>query len=164
MDDQAGSSNPLQSQEDSIRQAIELLFYAYRDFTADPDEILRRSGFGRAHHRCLHFIGRNPGIAVSELLTILKITKQSLSRVLSQLIAEGFVRQEVGARDKRRRLLYLTEKGRDLHRQLIAPQRRRVGRAFREAGPEAVSGYCRVLALLIDERERAQVLVSIAKP
>lgn len=164
MNEPENTSNPLHLREESIQQAIELLFYAYRDFTGDPDEILHRFSFGRAHHRCVHFIARNPGIAVTALLAILKITKQSLSRVLSQLIAQGFVGQEKGQRDKRRRLLYLTDTGRDLHRQLIAPQRKRVGRAFQEAGPDAVAGYRAVLLLLIDEAERPRVLASIEKP
>jgi DNA-binding MarR family transcriptional regulator len=163
MAEPAPIANPLFLRDEELRRGIELLFYAYRDFTSDPDEVLKRYGFGRAHHRVIHFVGRNPGISVTELLAILKITKQSLSRVLSQLVAEGFVRQEKGVRDRRQRLLHLTERAETLEEQLSAPQRARVARAYREAGEAAVAGYWKVLAGLIDENERAQVLASIAR-
>src|SRR3546814_6932564 len=97
---------------------MELLFFAYRDFTGEPDKILVDYGFGRAHHRVIYFVGRNPGITVSELLAILRITKQSLSRVLGQLVREGFITQRPGLRDRRQRLLALTDKGRELENKL----------------------------------------------
>ena len=97
--------------EEQVRQGIELLFFAYRDFTAEPDAILARYGFGRAHHRVVHFVGRHPQLTVSELLGILRITKQSLGRVLGQLVRQGFVTVRSGSRDRRQRLLELTEKG-----------------------------------------------------
>jgi DNA-binding MarR family transcriptional regulator len=87
---------------------IELLFFAYRDFIGDPDDVLAKFGFGRAHHRVLHFVNRNPGMKVAELLDLLKITKQSLGRVLKQLIDQGYVIQKEGANDRRQRLLYVT--------------------------------------------------------
>jgi DNA-binding MarR family transcriptional regulator len=149
--------------DEELMRGIELLFYAYRDFTSDPDEILRKHRFGRAHHRVVHFVGRNPGMSVADLLAILKITKQSLSRVLSQLVEEGFVRQETGTRDRRQRLLYLTEAGETLFRELSAPQRARVARAFREAGAEAVAGYRKVLIGLLNEEERRAIVASIDK-
>ncbi len=155
--------NPLFLRESELRAGIELLFFAYRDFTADPDAILRQYGFGRAHHRAIHFVGRNPGISVSELLKILRITKQSLSRVLRQLVNEGFIEQRTGTRDRRQRLLTLTPKGVELERQLSAPQRARVARAYREAGAEAVAGYRRVLERLIDEEQRQEILRSIER-
>src|SRR6201982_2358934 len=93
--------------EEEVRQGIELLFFAYRDFTAEPDAILTRYGFGRAHHRVIHFVGRHPQMTVSELLGILRITKQSLSRVLGQLVRQEFVLQRPGSRDRRQRLLEL---------------------------------------------------------
>src|SRR6201984_1310781 len=111
--------------EEEVRQGIELLFFAYRDFTAEPDAILARYGFGRAHHRVIHFVGRHPRMTVSELLAILRITKQSLSRVLGQLIRQEFIVQQKGSHDRRQRLLQLTPKGRDLERRLSAPQRAR---------------------------------------
>lgn len=164
MAEPAPVSNPLYLRDEELRRGIELLFYAYRDFTSDPDEVLKQYRFGRAHHRVIHFIGRNPGISVAELLAILKITKQSLSRVLSQLIAEGFVRQEKGARDRRQRLLHLTDKAVALEQRLSQPQRARVARAYRKAGEAAVAGYCKVLAGLLNDDEREQILFSIAKP
>ena len=106
-----------------MRHGIELLFFAYRDFTAEPDAILARYGFGRAHHRVIHFVGRHPQMTVSELLGILRITKQSLSRVLGQLVRQEFILQQPGPHDRRQRLLELTPKGRDLEQQLSEPQR-----------------------------------------
>jgi DNA-binding MarR family transcriptional regulator len=147
--------------ESELVAGIELLFFAYRDFTSDPDQILASYGFGRAHHRVVHFVGRRPGMAVAELLAILRITKQSLSRVLKQLVHEGFIEQRQGARDRRQRLLFLTEKGRKLWEELAAPQKARVARAYREAGQEAVAGYRHVLARLINEEERGDILRSV---
>ncbi|MBM3556686.1 MAG: MarR family transcriptional regulator [Alphaproteobacteria bacterium] len=149
--------------EKALREAVELLFYAYRDFTSDPDAILAEYGFGRAHHRAVHFIGRYPGIAVAELLAILRITKQALARVLGQLIRQGFVRQEQGKRDRRQRLLFLADKGLALDARLTAPQHARVGRAFRLAGPEAVAGWRAVLIALLDPDKRDSVLELLAR-
>src|SRR6516162_7996760 len=141
--------------EDEVRQGIELLFFAYRDFTAEPDAILARYAFGRAHHRVIHFVGRHPQMTVGELLGILRITKQSLSRVLSQLVRQGFIIQRRGARDRRQRLLDLTPKGRELERQLSEPQRARVANAYRQAGTRAVEGFRRVLlGIIADEDDR----------
>ena len=131
--------------EDEVRQGIELLFYAYRDFTAEPDAMLARYGFGRAHHRVIYFVGRHPQMSVSELLGILRITKQSLARVLGQLVRQGFIVQRAGKTDRRQRLLELTAKGIELERQLSENQRQRITRAFAEAGPEAVEGFRRVM-------------------
>src|SRR2546428_7662902 len=108
---------------------IELLFFAYRDFIGDPDDVLAKFGFGRAHHRVLHFVNRNPGMKVAELLDILKITKQSLGRVLKQLLDEGYVEQKEGAKDRRHRLLYVTAKGEALAFRLAALQTARIGSA-----------------------------------
>ncbi len=146
--------NPLFLREEELRQAMELLFFAYRDFTGEPDQILAEYGFGRAHHRVIYFVGRHPAITVSELLAILRITKQSLSRVLGQLVREGFVVQRPGVRDRRQRLLELTEKGRELERRLSERQRNRIARAYREAGVEAVEGFRQVLLGMIDPPDR----------
>ena len=154
MADIKSGPNPLFLREAELRQAMELLFFAYRDFTAEPDKILERYGFGRAHHRVIYFVGRFPAITVSELLAILGITKQSLSRVLGQLIREGFVAQSQGTEDRRQRLLSLTDKGWALERELSEDQRARVARAYREAGAEAVEGFRTVLANLINEEDR----------
>ncbi|HEV2303553.1 MAG TPA: MarR family transcriptional regulator [Stellaceae bacterium] len=135
--------------DEQVRQGIELLFFAYRDFTAEPDAILARHGFGRAHHRVVHFVGRHPQLTVSELLQILRITKQSLGRVLGQLVRQGFITVRSGARDRRQRLLELTEKGRELERQLSEPQRARIGNAYRQAGAAAVEGFRKVMLAVI---------------
>jgi len=156
-------ANPLFLREDELRQGIELLFYAYRDFTRGPDEILEEYGFGRAHHRALHFIGGHAGITVAELLGILRITKQSLSRVLSALIEDGLVRQQQGQRDRRQRQLFLTDKGRDLERRISAVQQAKVADAYRQAGAEAVAGYRKVLAGLVDEPERTAILRNVQR-
>lgn len=146
-----GVLNPLFLREEELRQGIELMFYAYRDCTAEPDAVLARSGLGRAHHRALYFIGRNPDITVADLLNILRITKQSLSRVLSHLIELGLVMQRQGARDRRQKQLRLTEAGEALERELAALQQARFARAYRHAGAEAVAGFRQVLLGLIDE-------------
>lgn len=150
--------NPLFLREEELRQALELLFFGYRDFTAEPDRLLAEKGFGRAHHRVIYFVGRHPGLAVSQLLGILKITKQSLSRVLGQLVEEGYISQRPGDRDRRQRLLELTEKGQELESQLTAAQTELVARAYRAAGAEAVEGFRTVLLGLINEQDRQRFL------
>ncbi len=143
--------------DEELRQGIEMLFYAYRDFTAEPDAILADYGFGRAHHRVIYFVGRYPGMSVSDLLGILQITKQSLSRVLGQLIREEFIVQTQGTQDRRQRLLKLTEKGRDLERKLTENQRARFAKAYRNAGAEAVEGFRRVmLGMMTSDEDRAR--------
>ena len=117
-------------------EAVELMFFAYRDFVSDPDTILKSHGFGRAHHRVLHFVGRRPGMSVSELLHILSITKQSLSRVLKDLIEEKYIIQETDEQDRRIKRLLLSDKGQNLHRNLIDPQIRR----FQESLAKSESG------------------------
>ena len=157
MTDIKSSFNPLFLREEDIRQGIELLYYAYRDFTAEPDAILLEYGFGRAHHRVIYFVGRNPHINVSELLAILKITKQSLSRVLGQLVREGFIEQREGTDDRRQRLLDLTDKGTELERRLSESQRNRFANAYRDAGAGAVQGFRDVLTNMISEEDRERV-------
>jgi DNA-binding MarR family transcriptional regulator len=147
--------SPTAPTEDEVWQGIELLFFAYRDFTAEPDAILAQHDFGRAHHRVIHFVGRHPQMTVGELLRILRITKQSLSRVLSQLVRQGFIIQRPGVRDRRQRLLDLTSKGRELERQLSEPQRVRVANAYRQVGERAVEGFRKVLlGIIADEHDR----------
>ncbi|MGF1657809.1 MAG: MarR family winged helix-turn-helix transcriptional regulator [Rubrimonas sp.] len=141
-----------------LRQGIELMFFAYRDFTADPDRILEEYGYGRAHHRALHFINRRPGLTVQALIDILGVTKQSLNRVLRQLIEDGLVESRVGPSDRRQRLLSLTEAGAALEGRLSETQRARVRRAYREAGPEAVAGFRRVLERMIEPAQREAAL------
>ena len=148
---------PAELDEEALRRGMELLFYAYRDFTAEPDAILATYGFGRAHHRVIYFVGRNPRITVSELLGILRITKQSLSRVLGQLVREGFIVQHPGPRDRRQRLLELTPKGVELERMLSEPQRRRIAAAYRDAGPEAVEAYQTVMFGIMNPDQRRRI-------
>ena len=152
----AGSAgDPREPREEAVRQGIELLFFAYRDFTAEPDAILEQYGFGRAHHRVVHFVGRHPHMTVGELLGILRITKQSLGRVLGQLVDQGFVTQRQGERDRRQRLLELTEMGIELERRLSENQRQRIARAYREAGAPSVEGFRKVMqGIISDEDDR----------
>ncbi len=150
--------------EDEIRLAQDLLFFAYRDFTNAADVILEELGLGRAHHRALHFIGRNPGINVSDLLCILRITKQSLARVLSALMERGYVAQEPGTDDRRQRLLTLTPAGQALERRLFERQRERLTVAYREAGAAAVDGFRRVMRGIMDEAARAYLEGEAARP
>lgn len=152
----AGSSL-LFLREEEIRMAQDLMFFAYRDFTNAADVILEELGLGRAHHRALHFIGRNPEITVSDLLAILKITKQSLARVLSVLMEQEYVAQEPGRVDRRQRLLTLTASGRELERRLFERQRERLAAAYREAGGAAVDGFRRVMRGIMDETARAYI-------
>ena len=142
---------------------IELLFFAYRDFVSDPDEVLAKFGFGRAHHRVLHFVNRNPGMKVAELLDILKITKQSLGRVLKQLVDQGYVLQKEGANDRRQRLLYVTAKGETLAMRLAGLQTGRINHALAEHGPNANDAACRFLAAMINTDNRDEVLRFIAR-
>ncbi|MEQ5776632.1 MULTISPECIES: MarR family winged helix-turn-helix transcriptional regulator [unclassified Thalassospira] len=148
--------NPLFLREEELRQGMELLFYAYRDFTAEADLLLEQYNFGRAHHRVIHFVSRNPGINVSDLLAILQITKQSLSRVLSQLVREGFIEQKTGVQDRRQRLLTVTEKGEELERKLSENQRTLIANAYREAGAEAVEGFRKVMLGMLGASDRAR--------
>ncbi len=143
--------------EEQIRQAQDMMFFAYRDFTAAADAILDELGLGRAHHRALHFIGRNPGMTVGELLGILRITKQSLARVLTELVANGYVAQAPGRQDRRQRLLSLTAEGHALERRLFDRQRECLAAAFREAGGPAVEGFGRVLRAVMGPAARSAI-------
>ena len=140
--------------DDQLRKGIEAMFFAYRGFTADPDRILAEQGYGRAHHRAIHFINRSPGTTVNNLLNILGVTKQSLNRVLRALIEDGLVESRVGHADKRERHLHLTDAGRALEARLSDAQRARMRAAYREAGPEAVSGFRQVLEAMMDPELR----------
>lgn len=136
--------------DEQLRQGIEAMFFAYRGFTADPDRILNDKGYGRAHHRAIHFINRAPGTTVNNLLAILGVTKQSLNRVLRTLIEDGLVESRVGTTDKRERHLYLTADGETLEAQLSDAQRARMRAAYRDAGPDAVTGFRQVLEAMMD--------------
>lgn len=140
--------------EDDAVALVELLFFAYRDFVADPDTVLEGLGFGRAHHRVLHFVARNPGMRVAQLLDILRITKQSLSRVLKELIDKGYIYQKSGEEDRRQRLLYATPQGEDLWRRLIAPQTQRFRRAVASLQLGGAESYQDMLLQLINQENR----------
>ncbi len=142
---------------------IELLFFAYRDFVGDPDEVLEKLAFGRAHHRVLHFVNRNPGMKVAELLDVLKITKQSLGRVLKQLIDEGYVVQKEGDNDRRQRLLYVSPEGEALALKLAGLQTARISHVLAELGPGAHESARRFLAGMIDADDRDRVLRMISR-
>ena len=136
---------------------IELLFFAYRDFVGDPDRLLESIGFGRAHHRVLHFVDRQPGLTIAELLDILRITKQSLSRVLKELLDQNYVEQRPGVSDRRQRLLYPTAKGRRLARDLARLQTERFTRTLASLGPQAHANAIEFLLGMIDPEERDKV-------
>ena len=142
---------------------IELLFFAYRDFVGDPDRILADYGFGRAHHRVLHFVNRRPGLTVAELLDVLKITKQSLARVLKQLIDTDHIVQVQGPRDRRQRELYPTAKGRALALALARPQSRRIHAALGDSGITERTLVERFLEAMVNPELRAQIDVGSAK-
>jgi DNA-binding MarR family transcriptional regulator len=142
--------------DEQLRQGIEAMFFAYRGFTADPDRILQDMSYGRAHHRAVHFINCAPGTTVNNLLNILGVTKQSLNRVLRTLIEDGLVESRVGRMDKRERHLFLTPAGQELEQQLSDAQRARMRTAYRQAGPEAVAGFRRVLEAMMDGEMKRQ--------
>ena len=143
---------------------IELLYFAYRDFVGDADRLLEDYGFVRAHHRVLHFVARHPGLTIAELLDILAITKQSLNRVLKELIAQDFIEARAGAQDRRQRRLYATRKGADLALKLARAQTRRFADAMRSLGPDARSDAAAFLLEMIDRQARARVLALIGAP
>ncbi len=150
----AGASH-LFLREEQMRQAQDLLFFAYRDFTAAADRLLDELGLGRAHHRAIHFIGRTPGMTVGDLLAILRITKQSLARVLTALVDRNYVAQSRGLTDGRQRHLTLTDDGRALERLLFERQREILATAYRDAGAPAVDGFRRVMRGIMDPETRA---------
>jgi DNA-binding MarR family transcriptional regulator len=142
---------------------IELFYFAYRDFVGDADRLLEAYGFGRAHHRVLHFVFRHPGLTIAELLDILAITKQSLNRVLRELVAEGFIETRAGAEDRRQRRLRATAKGADLALQLARAQTRRFDAAMQALGPHAKPAASAFLRQMIDADARPRVAALIGE-
>ena len=151
----SSGENLLYLTSEQLRQGTEAMFFAYRAFTADPDKILKEFGYGRAHHRAIHFINVTPGSTVNNLLTILGITKQSLNRVLRKLIEDGLVESLVGIDDRRERHLYLTNRGTALEKKLSNAQHERMRKAFKTAGPDAVAGFRVVLEAMMDSEMRS---------
>ena len=152
-----GSENARTPGDPALLDLAELLFFAYRDFTREPDNILSEIGYGRAHHRVLHFVNRHPGLRVADLLEILQITKQSLGRVLKQLVDDGFISQQAGKTDRRERLLYTTPTGRSLAERLAAPQLSRIARALETTGTEANPYIEKFLRQMIGDTDAAQI-------
>jgi DNA-binding MarR family transcriptional regulator len=148
---------------DTVVDLIELFFFAYRDFISDPDAILAKSDYGRAHHRVLHFVDRNPGLTVADLLDILKITKQSLARVLKELIDSGLIEQHTGREDRRQRLLFATPAGQALSASLSAPQEVRIKAALAELEPDARDTVTAFLVRMINQAERNKALRLVGK-
>ncbi len=136
---------------------IELLFFAYRDFVGDADRLLESYRFGRAHHRVVHFVNRHPGLTIAELLDILKITKQSLSRVLKDLLDQNFVEARAGVTDRRQRHLFATAKGRKLALDLAHLQSRRFSRALDALPANARADAIRFLMAMIDPADQDEV-------
>jgi DNA-binding MarR family transcriptional regulator len=145
-------ASPLYLRDEELKQGVDLLFFAFSDVFAQGEARLRAAHLGRAHRRALYFIARNPDLSVADLLSILKITKQSLNRVLNDLLSGGYVERRAGMRDRRTRQLRLTNKGAAFESALWELQRPRLVRAFREAGPDAVAGFRRVLFGIANER------------
>jgi DNA-binding MarR family transcriptional regulator len=154
---------PASGAGEPVFDLIELLFFAYRDFVGDADEALAKFGFGRAHHRVLHFVTRHPGMKVADLLEILNITKQSLGRVLKQLVDQGYVLQKEGESDRRQRLLYATPKGEALAMKLAGLQTERIARALADVGPGGHEDARRFLIAMINAGGRDNVLQLIAR-
>src|ERR1700733_11278733 len=158
----SGSTGATASDEAApMYDLIELFFFAYRDFVGDADRLLETYGFGRAHHRVLHFVSRQPGLTIAELLDILKITKQSLNRVLKELVAESFIEARAGAQDRRHRQLHTTPKGARLARDLAHLQTRRFAKAMEGLGADGREKAIAFLLAMIDETERDHVVALI---
>ena len=150
-------ANPLFLRDEELRQGIELMFYAYRDFTFESDQQLKRYQLGRAHHRALYFISRQPDLTVKDLLRLLAITKQSLGRVLNDLIEQGYIETRQGANDRRQKLLRLSPAGLALEAELFRALREKMAAAYAQAGQGSVTGFWRVLEGLIPDQDRSMV-------
>ena len=161
---QSSGRSPAAGPDPHLLTFVELLFFAYRDFTREADAVLAEYGLGRAHHRVLHFVNRHPALRVADLLEILKITKQSLARVLKQLVDQGWIVQKAGERDRRQRLLFATEKGADLAGRLDSLQSRRVAHALAQAGAGCDAIAATLLFNMITREERALVETLLPEP
>jgi DNA-binding MarR family transcriptional regulator len=150
-------ASPLLLRDPEIRRGVELLYFGYGHMTRSIDRLLAQQGLGRAHHRALYFIARQPGLSVSNLLSLLSITKQSLGRVLTELQERGLVEVGIGQRDRRQRLLTLSKSGEQLEAELFGLLRERMSAAYERAGADAVTGFWKVLEGLIPEEDRARV-------
>jgi DNA-binding MarR family transcriptional regulator len=161
--DAGGSAKTAPSGPPARWDLIELLFFAYRDFVGDADHVLETFGFGRAHHRVVHFVTRYPGLKVADLLEVLRITKQSLGRVLKQLLDEGYIVQKAGDSDRRQRLLFATAKGEALVAQLAGLQTSRIDRALAQMPAADADAVLRFLRGMIDRDDPDKVLDAILR-
>ncbi|MGI9522975.1 MAG: MarR family winged helix-turn-helix transcriptional regulator [Hyphomicrobiaceae bacterium] len=159
--DKSADSNSQKTRH--LVEYVELLFFAYRDFTGEPDAILDEYGFGRAHHRVMHFVYRNPGLRVADLLEILNITKQSLARVLKQLIDDEFIVQHSGLSDRRERRLYVTKRGQNLAERLISLQCKRIEDALAVAGADSKDTIAAFLLAVVSPEDRAMVTQLVSR-
>lgn len=162
--DQDPGRSAISAQDPHLITFVELLFFAYRDFTSEADAVLAEYGLGRAHHRVLHFVNRHPGLRVADLLEILKITKQSLARVLKDLVDQEWIMQKAGDRDRRQRLLHATEKGAALAQRLDCLQSKRVAQALAQAGAGSDVAAARFLFHMVTKEERARVEALLPLP
>ena len=144
---------PLFLNEKEIRKIIELMFFSYRDFTSGPDKILEKIGFGRAHHRVVYFVGKQQNLTIKELLSILKITKQSLSRVLNQLVKEKYVILAIGE-DKRTKKLSLSKKGHELEKKLSAIQITKIYDVIKNFEENEINGFKKVLYSMVEDKNK----------
>src|SRR5476651_2567458 len=161
-DSRASEARTPDPREGDLRwDIIELLFFAYRDFVGDADHELEAFGFGRAHHRVLHFVHRYPGLKVADLLDVLRITKQSLGRVLKQLLDEGYIVQKAGDSDRRQRLLFATAKGEALVAKLAGLQTDRITRALQGIDAAGAENVRHFLMGMIDRADPDKVLEMI---
>ena len=144
---------PLFLSEKEIRKIIELMFFSYRDFTSGPDKILEKIKFGRAHHRVIYFVGKKEKITIKDLLSILQITKQSLSRVLNQLVKERYIFVSTGV-DKRTKNLSLTKKGQELENKLSTIQINKIRKIMKNANEDDINGFKIMLYEMIDKKNR----------
>lgn len=159
----ADPTHTISLREENMLTLIELFFFAYRDFTEEGDEILDTFGFGRAHHRVIHFVHHYPGQRVADLLGILKITKQSLARVLKQLVEQDFICQKEGSKDRRERLLYTTQKGNKLAEQLANPQIERFEKTMTSFSKQEQQTIEEFLFTLIRKNNRQDVISLMAQ-
>jgi DNA-binding MarR family transcriptional regulator len=144
---------PLFLSEKEIRKIIELMFFSYRDFTSEPDALLEKINFGRAHHRVIYFVGKKEKITIKELLSILQITKQSLSRVLNQLVKEKYIILSIGE-DKRTKNLSLTNKGHKLENELSTIQIKKIKNILKDANEDNIDGFKTILYEMIDDKNK----------
>jgi DNA-binding MarR family transcriptional regulator len=161
---QSSGRSPAASPDPHLITFVELLFFAYRDFTREADAVLAEFGLGRAHHRVLHFVHRHPALRVADLLEILKITKQSLARVLKELVDQGWIAQKAGERDRRQRLLFATDKGAELASRLDSLQSRRVAHALAQAGAGSDAVAATFLFNMVTREERTLVQALLPEP